>query len=183
MYTKFIAGLGIAGMLLASAPIAMAHERGDDDVRANVSTQVKTDNGLHLGWFLGKHNGGDDRDSKRDDKRIERHGTSTGTSTKPRHDNNQRARVNGNVVGGVVTSVSGNTFVIGGKGTTTVTLASDAKVVSRDGSTTTAAITTGTKVIAFGTTTATSTNGNTFTASVVIVFNKAMGHLKHWLRF
>lgn len=177
MYTKFIAGLGIAGLLMASAPIAMAHERDDDDVRANVS--VKADNGLHLGWFIGKHNG----DDKRDDKRIERRGTSTATSTKPRHDDNRRARVNGNVVGGVVTSVSGNTFVIGGKGTTTVTLASDAKVVSRDGATTTAAITEGTRVIAFGTTTATSTSGNSFTASVVIVFNKAMGHLKHWLRF
>jgi hypothetical protein len=33
----------------------------------------------------------------------------------------------------------------------------------------------------FGTTTATSTSGNTFTASVVIVFNKAIGHLRDWL--
>ena len=170
-------------MLLASAPIAMAHERGDDDVRANVSAEIKAkhdDKGLHLGWFIGKHKG-----DKNDDKKIERHGTTTATSTKHRRDrdDNDRPRVTGNVVGGVVTSVSGNTFVIGGKGTTTVTLASDAKVVGRDGATTTAAITAGTKVIACGSTTATSTSGNAFTASVIIVFNQAMGHLKHWLNF
>lgn len=89
----------------------------------------------------------------------------------------------GQRISGTVTSINGNTFVVDGRATTTVTVNGDTKIVSRDGATTTAAITEGSRVIAFGSTTATSTSGNSFTASVVIVFNKAMGHLKHWLRF
>ena len=185
MYTKAIAGkvitgLGIAGMLLASAPIAMAHDKDDESKGrgATVSTEAKAkhdDKGLHLGSFIGlqfgKHKDGDDdqvgsttRQERRDDRQAD------------------RAEVRSHVVGGTVTSVNGNTFVLSGKSTTTVTIDGNTKVVSRDGATTTAAITAGAHVIAFGSTTATSTSGTSFTASVVIVFNQAIGHLKHWLR-
>jgi len=183
MYTKAIAGkvitgLGIAGMLLASAPIAMAHDKDDESKGrgATVSTEAKAkhdDKGLHLGSFIGlqfgKHKDGD--------------GDRVGSTTRQERKDN-RAELRSHITGGVVTAVGSSTFTIDprGKGsTTTVTINGDTKIVTRDGATTTAAITAGTKVMVFGTTTATSTSGNTFTASVVIVFNKAIGHLRDWL--
>lgn len=168
-------------MLLASAPMAMAHDKGNDDKGQRISAEVRAeheDKGLHLGSFLGLQLG-----KHKDDDHDDRVGS---TTRQERKDDRQadRAQVRSHIVGGTVTSVSGNTFVVSGKkATTTVTLASDVKVVTRDGATSTAAITAGSKVIAFGSTTATSTSGNSFTASIVIVINEAIGHLRDWLRF
>jgi len=167
--TKLIAGLGIAGLLLSAAPMAMA-DQGSSSVSGQATVSTHEDNGLHLGWFIGKHKG--------EDKDKLEHASSTASTTKERDGDHKRT--NAHVVGGTVGTVNGSTFTLG---STTVTTNTGTKIVSRDGATTTAAITAGSHVLVFGSTTATSTSGTSFTADVVIVLGKAWGGLKHLLHF
>jgi len=94
-------------------------------------------------------------------------------------------QVSGHLVGGVVTSVDGLTFVIdpfGNKPTTTITTDS-ATVFDSRGATTSAAVAVGSKVLVFGSTTATSTNGDTFAAALVKILGDGWGHLRVWLHW
>lgn len=85
---------------------------------------------------------------------------------------------------GVVTNVSGSVFTIDPRGDKDVT------TVTTDGSTifkvngqtaTSGALAVGSKVFLVGTTTATSTSADAFSASIVHIFTEGFKHLKRWL--
>lgn len=88
---------------------------------------------------------------------------------------------------GTVTSVSGSTFVIdpvGKKKATTTVSTTGSTIFKVNGqATTSSALQVGSKVFLVGTTTATSTAGDTFTASIVNIITRGFGHVKHWLWF
>lgn len=88
------------------------------------------------------------------------------------------------VVSGVVTSINGSLFVVDpfSKKTPTTTVSTNASTTYKVNgqATTSSALGVGSKVILLGTTTATSTSGNTFSVSVVHIITKGFGHLKHW---
>lgn len=86
------------------------------------------------------------------------------------------------VTGGIVTAVNGATFSIDNllNPTTTVVTNSNTVVKGKDGATTTAALQVGQRVIVVGTTTATSTSGDTFTASIVKILGNGLHNLRLW---
>lgn len=84
---------------------------------------------------------------------------------------------------GVVTSVNGSVFTIDPvkrNGTTTVTTDANTTFTVNGQATTSSALGVGSKVLLFGTTTATSTSGSSFSASMVNIFANGFLHLKHW---
>src|SRR3989344_1246579 len=90
------------------------------------------------------------------------------------------------VTAGIVTAVNGSTFTIESLGAhpkTIVTTDASTVIKARGGATTTSAIAVGSQVFVLGTTTATSTTGDSFSASLVRVLGKGFGHLRFWLWF
>lgn len=90
----------------------------------------------------------------------------------------------GNITAGTVTAIGGSTFVIdpaGAKSTATVTTdaATTFKVNGKTGSSSDVKV--GSTVFVVGTTTASSTDNSLITASVVHVWDKTIGWLKHFL--
>ena len=85
------------------------------------------------------------------------------------------------VSAGKVQSVNGSSFVVSrsGKATTTVVTNSSTLFKVNGVATTSAALSAGSRVIVIGTTTATSTSGNTIEASLVLIFSKFAGFCKH----
>jgi len=89
-----------------------------------------------------------------------------------------------NVTLGVVTSVSGSTFVvdpIGASTTGTVTTDASTKFKQNGKATTSSALTVGSNVVIVGTTTADSGSNMLISASFVNIVNKSWGFLKHFL--
>ncbi|HVU75887.1 MAG TPA: DUF5666 domain-containing protein [Candidatus Paceibacterota bacterium] len=89
------------------------------------------------------------------------------------------------VTGGIVTAVNGSVFTIDSvlNPTTTVVTDSNTVIKAKGGATTTAALQVGQRVVVVGTTTATSTSGNTFTASIVKILGDGLKHLRFWMWF
>lgn len=89
----------------------------------------------------------------------------------------------GKVAAGVVTSMNGTVFTIDAfkrNATTTVTTDANTAFKINGQATTSAALGVGSKVVLFGTTTATSTSGDAFSASVVHIMTKGLGYMKYW---
>lgn len=92
----------------------------------------------------------------------------------------------GRITVGTITSINGALLTInpfGAKATSTVTTDANTVFKARGDATTTAALSVGQQVLVIGTTTATSTTGDSITASVVKVLGKGLGHLRFWLWF
>lgn len=154
-----LAAIAVAAMLLVS-PVAFAHDndhRGDDK-RGN--------HGLHLGsWFKAHLDTNDDGEVSKDEREAKRH---------------KWADLPGKINVGVVTSVSGSGFTIdpaGNKSTTTVTTNSDTTVKGGDVDD----IEVGTRVVVVGTTTASTTSGDTVVASWIKMVGEGFGRLGLWL--
>jgi hypothetical protein len=87
-----------------------------------------------------------------------------------------------NVRAGVVSAITSGGFLLnpfGSTSTSSVAINSATQIYAKGGATTSAAIADGSKVIAFGTTSATSTDSS-FVASVILVLNHGFGFLKHF---
>lgn len=92
----------------------------------------------------------------------------------------------GRVTVGTITSINGALVTInpfGPKATSTVTVDANTVIKARGEATTTAALSVGQQVLVVGTTTATSTAGDSVSASIVKVLGKGLGHLRFWLWF
>jgi len=92
------------------------------------------------------------------------------------------------IAAGIVTSIQGAVFTIdpvGAKSTTTVTTSSSTvfKVKGKGNATSSSAFQIGSLVVLKGTTTATSTSGDSFSASIVKILQNGFGHIRFWLRF
>jgi hypothetical protein len=89
------------------------------------------------------------------------------------------------ITGGIVTSVSGSVFTIDNAKSPTTTVVTDSNTVikGKGGATTTAALRVGQSVVVVGTTTATSSTGETFTASIVKIIGDGLKHLRFWMWF
>jgi len=159
MKTKYVLLSGLVAVLCAGASAVSAHEgKASTEVRGEVKT------GLHLGhfghWYKGNSN---------DKDRIEWRAI---WEEKLSH-----FKV------GVVTSLNGMVFTIdpiGSKSTTTVTTNASTVFKAKGAATTSAALSVGSKVFLMGTTTATSTSGDSFSASLVALIGKGFGHLRAW---
>lgn len=87
---------------------------------------------------------------------------------------------------GTVTSVNGSVFTInpfGPKATTTVTTNGSTIFKVNGSATTSSAVTVGSRVVVVGTTTATSSTGDSITASIVRIITEGLGRLGHFLGF
>lgn len=156
MTTKFAIASAAAAVLLAGAPVAFAHENGDS--------------GLHLGAFI-KSQLDVDHDGKIEKSERER---------------SDLVDLKSHITVGTVTSINGSTFVVdpvGKKSTTTVSTDSMTVFKVKGEATSSSALAVGSKVFLFGTTTATSTAGDSFSASMVSIIGKGLGHLRFWLWF
>ena len=171
MTTKYIIASGLAGLMLAApAALVLAHEDGGADA------SVKADAGLHLGEILKAQFGGDVRKDADNDGDVDKADVKANVAALRSH-----------VTAGVVTSVNGSGFVIdpvGKKSTTTISTNSSTVFKAKGGATSSAAVQVGSRVFVVGTTTATSSNGDSFSASLVALIGKGLGHLKfwHWFR-
>jgi hypothetical protein len=90
------------------------------------------------------------------------------------------------ITGGIVTSVSGAVFTVDNLKSPTTTVVTNSNTVIKgkgDTATTSAALQVGQRVVVVGTTTATSTSGDTFTASIVKILGDGLKHLRFWLWF
>ena len=90
------------------------------------------------------------------------------------------------LTGGIITSVSGSIFTIDNVKSPTTTVVTNGNTVIKgkgNTATTSAALQVGQHVIVVGTTTATSTTGDTFTASIVKILGDGLKHLRFWLWF
>jgi len=159
MKKTVIASAAAAALLVTAAP-ALAHDgKENNSVRAEIRADLK----LKLGEWK---------------KEWKEHKAEWKEEWKERW-----AEKRSHVAAGKVESTSGSTIVIDAFGKQpTTTIVTDANTVFKFNgeATTSAAVTTGAKIFAIGTTTATSTSGNTFTASIVHIFTKGFGHIKHW---
>lgn len=157
MKTKnYVLALGAAALLFAATPV-LAHE---DERNARAAFSVRAGATLD-GW---KEHKDEWKEWRREWKE-------------------RAAQSRSHVVAGKVTAVSDSTITIDPRGkasTTTITTNSDT-VIKLNGEIVDADhITVGAKVVAYGTTTATSDDGDAFSASIVAAFTKGLGHLKHW---
>ncbi len=87
---------------------------------------------------------------------------------------------------GIVTAVDGGTFTIesfGAHPKTIVTTDASTVIKAKQDATTSSAITVGSQVFVVGTTSTASSTNETFTASLVRILGKGLGHLKFWLWF
>ncbi|HVM59004.1 MAG TPA: hypothetical protein VMT80_01605 [Candidatus Paceibacterota bacterium] len=179
MNTKLAFASGLAALLFAAAPAASAHGLGLNiglgaHADANDRSQVHAD-GLNLSLGAHAH-----ADADADD-----HVRATASST---HDS-WRAKMEesfSHMTLGIVTSITGSTFTIdpvGAKSTTTVSTNSSTVFRAHGAATTSSALAVGAKVLLFGTTTATSTAGDSFSASFVKIFEHGLGHLRFWAWF
>lgn len=156
----------VAFSLLIMATPALAHSR------VSVNSSIKGDNnpGLHLGSTLrisgdrddDKERKNDDKEDRKDDRKADRQAflSAIGASG-----------------AGVVTSVSGSTFTLKSRGTnSTTTVATNTSTIYKVNgvATTSSALSAGSKVIVFGTTSPTG-----ITASLVSILNVGRGFLKH----
>lgn len=160
--TKIIATVALASMLLAATP-AFAHGDKGEGSRGK--------NGFHLGIYMKEW-----KEKFRNLSETEKKELKETIKEKRSH-----------FSAGVVTSVSGSTFVldpIGKKKATTTVSTTGSTVFKVNGqATTSSALQVGSKVFLVGTTTATSTAGDTFTASIVTIITRGFGHVKHWFWF
>lgn len=164
--------LGLGGLAkFFSAP----HESATADIHANENAAFKTD---------GDKNKGDDND--RDDNASSTHAK----SDENRDSGNRvdigaliRAKLASFLSIGTVTGTSSSGFTIdpiGDKSTTTVTTNSSTVFVGKHGATTTSAdLAAGTRVLVIGTTTATSSTGDSITAELVKIIGNIGKGLKH----
>lgn len=179
MKSKLLIVAATAGLLLAAAAPALADE-GTAFAQADVSgsANVQDKGGSNLGSFIGAHLGLDQKD-----------GDDNGTSTDNDNDGHHVAtstimKVRPPVTGGFITSIDGSTFTVAGKGsTTTVTTDSATVFKAKGGATTSAALSVGERVAVVGTTTASSSVGDSVTASLVALIGKGLAHLRFWMWF
>lgn len=164
---KYLVPAGIAALLLMSAPVASAH-----DIEADAGLNLK------LGHAV--------RTEVRADAKAQR--TSDGD---PRWSKEEFAQWREDMKDkfshfavGVVTSIDGAILTLdpwGNKATTTVTTDSDTVFKTKSGTSTDISdVEVGSKVLVVGTTTATSSDGVSFTASIVKVIGEGFGHLRFW---
>lgn len=163
----------MAAVTLFTAPVAFA----DDGHKSGL------DRGLHLGQIVHArigailgHEGRGDGDSDADDVHAQASAS-------------LRAQIKekfSHIAAGVVTSVSGSVFIIdpfGPKSTTTVSTNASTAFKVKGEATTSSALHIGSKVFLVGTTTATSTTGDSFSASLVALIGKGLGHIRFWMWF
>lgn len=168
MTTKILFATVLAGMLSFVAPAAFADEGGHGDAGVNL--------GLHVGQLVSVRAHGQghaEADGDKDDARA----TTTASSSTGFFDH---------VTAGIVTSVSGGIFTIdpfGPDSTTTVTTDASTTFRGKGHATSTAPLSVGSRVIVVGTTTATSTSGDTFTAAIVKILGHGFGHLRAFFGF
>lgn len=176
MNTKVIVSSAFALLLLLSAPTAFASEG-------------KGEAGLHLGIgkFLGFNGDASARAEMRkdhDEDRDEDHDEDREARKERREAfRAEMAERLSHISAGIVTSINGSIFTIdpfGAKSTTTVTTTSGTTFKAKGEATTSSALTVGSKVFLFGTTTATSSTGDSFTASIVKLVGEGWGHFKFW---
>ncbi len=176
--TKYIiASSAVALSLLISAP-AFADSVG-----------MKSDTHLGLGFGLGSlirahvdNDNDTDVSSTSTDQQKDQKDNDNENNNKNEQEHHSFKHASTTV--GTVTSINGSTFVVGpfGKHATTTVTTNASTIFKLNGvATTSAALTTGAHVIVIGTTTATSTSGNSVDASAVLIFTKMFGWFKHWM--
>jgi len=172
MSSKIALASVLAVIALSIAPAVFADEGQQGGLSA----------GLHLGQFVRAHVDGSlnhkDRENDADDVDVH-----ANASTSPRAQWEEKLS---HIAVGVVTSINGSVFTIdpfGAKSTTTVTTTAGTTFNAKGNATTSAALHVGSKVFLVGTTTATSTTGDSFTASLVDLIGKGLGHLRFWMWF
>lgn len=174
MDTKYILASTTVGIMLLSTGTAFADsDKGEG-----------SEHGLKLGFHIGKMIGlNSEIDHDRRDKDKDRHDDDDRDGkTKAEIRAEMAARLS-HITGGIVTAVNGSIFTIdpfGNKSTTTVTTDSSTVFKTKGSATSTSALTVGSKVLVMGTTTATSTSGDAFTASLVKFIGEGFGHLRFW---
>lgn len=154
--TKVAIGSLAAALMLAVSPFAFAHSKDKGD-----------DNGFRFGSFIKAHL------DVNDDGKI----------SKDEREKADLAELRTHLNIGTVTAINGSTFTIdpkGPKSTTTVTTNASTVFTAKGAATTSSALKVGSKVFLVGTTTASSTTGDSFTASVVNIFAKGFGHMRGW---
>lgn len=170
MRNKFLAGSALTAILVAGAPfVALAH---DTNAQAKAGFNLGS---VNLSSFVNAHFSGHDKDGKKDDNKVPKKAHVIATSTPF-----------ASIAAGKVTAINGSVLTIVGLfGHSTTTVVTDANTVfkAKGNATTSTAISVGGRVFVVGTTTATSTAGNTMSASIVEVIGKGLGHLRFWLWF
>jgi hypothetical protein len=170
MNIKLAFASGLAAALLAAAPAASAHGLGLDlglGAHADADSSTKVHAG-GLGLSIGAHA----------DEHVR--------AKKDAHDDAWRAKMRerfSHVAAGIVTSVNGSVFTIdpaGAKSTTSVTTNANTTFRANGAATTSSALAVGARVLLFGTTTATSTSGDAFTASFVKILVDGFHHFRFW---
>ncbi len=175
MQSKFLIASAMAGLMLATAAPALAHEDTSAQADISGSASVQGNDGFDVGQFIGAHLGLDARAGVSEDGDGNNDGHATSTTA-----------VHAHAMGGVITSINGTTFTIdpfGPKSTTTVTTDGSTVFKTKGSATTSAALSVGDRVVVMGTTTATSTTGDTVAASIVRLISEGWGHFKFWLGF
>ncbi|MDP2648311.1 MAG: hypothetical protein Q8P19_00200 [bacterium] len=179
--SKIIASGTLAALLLSAAPAFADTE---------FSAKGEGDMGLHLGPVvrmfahekaqarMDVHIGGKGRADADED-------ASAGEGKSERGEKHEGffARL-GDVKAGIVSGINGSVITLtqrGGKATTTVTTDASTVFKARGGATSSAALSVGSHAIVVGTTTATSSEGDTIAASLVIILKNGFFHMRHWL--
>ncbi|MDE2071618.1 MAG: hypothetical protein KGI70_02730 [Patescibacteria group bacterium] len=179
MKTKLLIGALSAALLVGAPAAALAHDGGDDN-GLHIGENADVNAGLHLGQILGVRAHGDG-DINGDDDNDGDHGTVEASSIE-----RANADFRSHVAVGTVTAINGSTITIdpvGKDATETITTNSSTVFKAEGSATTSPAIAVGDRVFAVGTTTATSTTqGDTFAASLIAMIGNGLKHLGHFFR-
>ncbi len=172
----YIVASGLAALLIAGAPVAFAHDKGQAGTSFNL--------GLHTGQIM--HSDREDSERGHQDKENAKDNEQDNDKDDDNDARANRAEKSSHAAVGIVTSVNGSVFTInpfGPKATTTVTTDGTTVFKAKGGATTSAALAVGSRVIVVGTTTATSSTGDSITAYIVKIIGEGFGHMRFWFGF